>query len=758
VSEAVDWQVLDRALRGIAARRAALDSEEARWLREAEALQIWKPLGMVSALDYMERVLGYAPRSAQERLRVARALGALPKLDAALAQGRLAFTAVRELTRVATPANEAAWLEAATGKNLRQIEELVADHRLGDGPTDPKDPEARTHVVRFELSASTYARLRQARQALESERARSLSDDELVTLLCEAALAGGDASEADDGRAKFQVAMTVCERCRQGWQEGAGVNLPVDASTVERAMCDAQHLGSLDGDAPERAHQDVTPSVARFVRRRDGGRCRVPGCRSARGLEIHHIAHREHGGGHEASNLILLCSSCHTAHHDGILTIRGTATALEVERTPSKLDRAISHARSAHAGASQTEGVASKLDPASGLTRGAQADAGRGDRAASQQDRAIDRARGAHVDAGRGEGSASQQDRAIDRARGAHVDAGRGDRAASKQDRAIAGARGAHVDAGRGEGSASQQDRAIDGARGAHVGAGRGEGAPSKQDCAIDRARGAYMAAGRGEGSASQRDRAIDRTRGAHVGAGAASKQDHATGRARGDHVGAGRGAGAASKQDHAIGRVRGAHVGAGCGGAERIGMGGGEAERIEMGCGGAERLGMGRERGAHLGAGGGGAERIEMGGGGAERLGMGGGGAERLGMGRERGAHVGAGGGGAERIGMGGGGTERIEMGGGGAERLGMGRERGAHVGAGGGGAERIEMGGGEAERIEMCGQAKRALVDAGWSRAVASSAVAAASARLSGEAGGGSLERLLFEAFRACPRPRAT
>src|SRR4051812_22416092 len=78
------WQVVDRALRGIAKRRAALDADEARWLRQAEALQIWKPLGMVSALDYMERALGYAPRTAQERLRVARALGALPKLDAAL--------------------------------------------------------------------------------------------------------------------------------------------------------------------------------------------------------------------------------------------------------------------------------------------------------------------------------------------------------------------------------------------------------------------------------------------------------------------------------------------------------------------------------------------------------------------------------------------------------------------------------------------------------------------------------------------------
>jgi hypothetical protein len=127
-----DWQSVDRALRTLGCRRASLDAEEAHWLRRAEALQIWRPLGMVSAIDYMERVLGYAPRAAQERLRVARALGALPQLTAALTHGELPFSAVRELTRVATPATEAAWRQAATGKNLRQIEDLVADHRPGE--------------------------------------------------------------------------------------------------------------------------------------------------------------------------------------------------------------------------------------------------------------------------------------------------------------------------------------------------------------------------------------------------------------------------------------------------------------------------------------------------------------------------------------------------------------------------------------------------------------------------------------------------
>jgi hypothetical protein len=325
------WHVVDRALRTIAQRRAGLDAEEARWLREAEALEIWRPLGMVSALDYMERVLGYAPRTAQDRLRVARALGALPRLTAALASGALVFSAVRELTRVATHATEAAWLAEAQGKNLREIEDLVADHRLGDRPEDPKDPTARTHIVRLELSAETFALLRQARQVLDDEHGTSLSEDQLVAQLCGAVL-DGSSCEAPTGRAKFQVAVTVCERCQQGWQHGAGAKIPIAAAAVERALCDAQHIGSIDGETPERAHQDVSPSVARFVWHRDGGRCRVPGCRSSRGLEIHHIVHRADGGGHDALGLVLLCSSCHLAHHAGTLAITGTADRLEVIR------------------------------------------------------------------------------------------------------------------------------------------------------------------------------------------------------------------------------------------------------------------------------------------------------------------------------------------------------------------------------------------------------------------------------------------
>ena len=59
----------------------------------------------------------------------------------------------------------------------------------------------------------------------------------------------------------------------------------------------------------------------------------MPGCRSARHLEVHHIQPRALGGGHTPDNLTLLCGGHHRAHHDGHLAITGPASALAVRWT-----------------------------------------------------------------------------------------------------------------------------------------------------------------------------------------------------------------------------------------------------------------------------------------------------------------------------------------------------------------------------------------------------------------------------------------
>ena len=136
-----DCRSVHARLAEIANARGALDAREAELLLAADELQIWRAYGQPTLAAYLEVTLGYGPHAGNERLRVARELGELPQLHAALGAGRLHFSAVRELTRVATRETEDAWIAEATGKTVRQVEQAVAGHIKGDLPDDPADPD-----------------------------------------------------------------------------------------------------------------------------------------------------------------------------------------------------------------------------------------------------------------------------------------------------------------------------------------------------------------------------------------------------------------------------------------------------------------------------------------------------------------------------------------------------------------------------------------------------------------------------------------
>jgi hypothetical protein len=113
------WQEIDRDLRAVARRRGALDADESRLLCDVVRSEVWRELGRASLHEYLGEVLGYSPRQASERVRVALALDDLHELFDALATGELSFSAVRELTRIATPMTQRGWRDDARGKNLR---------------------------------------------------------------------------------------------------------------------------------------------------------------------------------------------------------------------------------------------------------------------------------------------------------------------------------------------------------------------------------------------------------------------------------------------------------------------------------------------------------------------------------------------------------------------------------------------------------------------------------------------------------------
>jgi len=309
-------------LQRIAKARSVYDAEEASLLRDAKALRLWRDHGYATLFEYLECELGYAPRTAQDRIRVAEALEDLPLLSEALANDDLRYSAIRELTRVASPDKEAEWIDAACGKCLRQIEELVAGHKYGDGPNDPKDPDLRRRKVSYEVHGPTYAMLREARAVLENERGERVTDDEFLQTLCRSVFAPTTDTPT---RPAHQISISTCKECKRSWQTGAGRDVEVDAATVDHARCDADFIGDLDAEMPARATSSVTPRIRRHVFARDRHRCSVPGCRSARHLEIHHVVHQADGGGHQPSEITLLCFAHHQLHHEGRLIIRGTA-------------------------------------------------------------------------------------------------------------------------------------------------------------------------------------------------------------------------------------------------------------------------------------------------------------------------------------------------------------------------------------------------------------------------------------------------
>src|SRR3954454_7182046 len=250
VHAAVSWRRAHDELVRLSAKRAGLDFEEGRWLLRAFRSGAHRELGYGSFHEYTERLFGYGPRLTQEKLRVGGALEGLPETAEELKAGTLSFSAVRELTRVAVPATEREWLRAARGRTVREVEELVSGQRAGSRPGDVPDASARRHVLRFEVSGEALASFREAMAKIRREAGEALDDDAAILLFSRIVLEG----TRDEGRSSYQMALTVCKRCRRAEQQGRGELVQVSQAALEMAECDGQHLGHVETGFEASAH------------------------------------------------------------------------------------------------------------------------------------------------------------------------------------------------------------------------------------------------------------------------------------------------------------------------------------------------------------------------------------------------------------------------------------------------------------------------------------------------------------------------
>src|ERR1700682_5664670 len=140
---------IDRLGDEIAELSAHLDAATARLLaliREFDARGGWNT-GFRSCAAWLSWRVGLDLGAARERVRVARALEALPLFTQALARGEMSYAKVRALTRVATPETEARLLGVGRAGTAAHVERIVRGWRCIDRKAEARETK-RQHASR----------------------------------------------------------------------------------------------------------------------------------------------------------------------------------------------------------------------------------------------------------------------------------------------------------------------------------------------------------------------------------------------------------------------------------------------------------------------------------------------------------------------------------------------------------------------------------------------------------------------------------
>ncbi|HKA60786.1 MAG TPA: DUF222 domain-containing protein [Methylomirabilota bacterium] len=360
-------QELDRLGDEIAQLSAHLDAATARLLaliREFDARGGWNA-GFRSCAHWLSWRVGLAPGAAREWVRVARALGPLPRLTEALARGELSYAKVRALTRVATPETEARLVAVGRTGTAVHVEQIVRSWRRVDQQAESRDA-ARQHAGRAlrihqeedgtvvldgrltpEVGALLLRALDAAREALyqrtRSAQATSRTADpamqvptrgqqqaDALALLCETAL-HHDLDPGAPGE-RYQVVVHVDAAVLADPSQSGQSTLEevghVPAETSRRLSCDASRV-VMRHDEQDRLLEigartrTIPPALRRALQHRDRS-CRLPGCQVRVG-QGHHVRHWAQGGPTILSNLVLLCRRHHRAvHEEGYRIVHAT--------------------------------------------------------------------------------------------------------------------------------------------------------------------------------------------------------------------------------------------------------------------------------------------------------------------------------------------------------------------------------------------------------------------------------------------------
>jgi Domain of unknown function (DUF222)/HNH endonuclease len=344
----------------------------------------WAKWGLRNCAEWLAWRCGLSFSAAREKARTAQALRSLPAISAAFAEGRLSYSKVRALTRVAYVSDEDSLLAYALDATAAQVEERCRQIRN----VEPESTDGARRV--WERRSLTMFRDR-SRGVVRITVELPEADGELVGRALESAVAAGDVAlgiefasnperSADSWRAQQADALVALAKAYFGGGPGVGV---VDASatsgggadpsgdalgarvssatrsastadhcqvvmhvdekslrggagrsdlaveTMKRLTCDGSLITIVEDERGTpldvgRKQRTVSTPLKRALWSRDRG-CSFPGCQRTRYVDAHHIRHWANGGDTSLENLTLLCTHHHTLLHEGGFTIHRDA-------------------------------------------------------------------------------------------------------------------------------------------------------------------------------------------------------------------------------------------------------------------------------------------------------------------------------------------------------------------------------------------------------------------------------------------------
>jgi len=350
-----DESSIRKRLKALAQEITSQHADLLELLVRFDDLQSWKSSGAQHCAAWMNVEIGIGIQLSWEYLRVGRKLLMLPTVRALFRAGKLSWSKVREITRVADENNEKLLCHAALDASVSDVKRLCdgfrwVDDENGAAENDRALKQWESHALTWSEASNRCTRIQlilppeiaqaflnsvehSLNQVEASDNTMSQRRADAAVLMAETSLqnAGRDIATAD----RYQVIVSVDagelsetdlkntpERSSEtptkcATVRGAGA---IARETAKRLSCDCSitTIKTAMGEPIDIGRKSrIWPNaMVRAIKERDQ-HCVWPGCTQSRHLHIHHIEHWADGGTTSVQNGACLCSHHHTLVHEG---------------------------------------------------------------------------------------------------------------------------------------------------------------------------------------------------------------------------------------------------------------------------------------------------------------------------------------------------------------------------------------------------------------------------------------------------------